>query len=147
MLRDGRDPYWKKKAKAAVEGRAREGTLFDRKALEGVRRGLAQWQGTVYGRWSEKSPEARADYQTASGIPLKPLYTPADVAGADYSDQGYPGVYPYLRGVHPIMYRGRSWTMRLFSGFGTPEDTNRRLKLLLDPGETGLSVAFDMPTL
>ena len=147
MLRDARDPYWKKKAKAIVERRAKAGTLFDKKALENVRRGLREWEGAVYGRWTEKSPETRADYQTASGVPLKPLYTPADVADTDYSDQGYPGVYPYLRGVHPTMYRGRAWTMRMFSGFGTPEDTNRRLKLLLEHGETGLSVAFDMPTL
>jgi methylmalonyl-CoA mutase, N-terminal domain len=146
LLRDARDPYWKRKAKAVVERRARAGTLFDKKALENVRRGLREWEETVYGRWT-KSPETRADYQTASGIPLKPLYTPADLADADYADQGYPGVYPYFRGVHPNMYRGRAWTMRMFSGFGTPEDTNRRLKLLLDHGETGLSVAFDMPTL
>ena len=147
MLRDGRDPYWKKKAKAIVERRAQAGTLFDKKAAENVRRGLRQWEETVYRQWSEKATEARRDYQTASGIPLKPIYTPADVADADYSDQGFPGVFPYLRGVYPNMYRGRSWTMRMFSGFGTPEDTNRRLKLLLDHGETGLSVAFDMPTL
>ncbi|MDG7006714.1 MAG: methylmalonyl-CoA mutase family protein [Nitrososphaerota archaeon] len=147
MLRDSRDPYWKKKAKAIVERRAEAGTLFDKKAAENLRRGLKQWEETVYRQWAEKSPDTRGDYQTASGIPLKPLYTPADVADADYSDQGYPGVYPYLRGVYPNMYRGRNWTMRMFSGFGTPEDTNRRLKLLLDHGETGLSVAFDMPTL
>jgi methylmalonyl-CoA mutase, N-terminal domain len=146
LLRDARDPYWKKKAKAVVERRAEAGTLFDKKALENVRRGIREWEETVYGLWT-KSPETRADYQTASGIPLKPLYTPADVADTEYSDQGYPGVYPYLRGVHPNMYRGRAWTMRMFSGFGTPEDTNRRLELLLEHGETGLSVAFDMPTL
>ena len=147
MLRDGRDLYWKRKAKAIVERRAGAGTLFDRKAVESVRRGFRQWEETVYKEWAIKTPETRGDYQTASGVPLKPLYTPADVADADYSDSGYPGVYPYLRGVYPNMYRGRNWTMRMFSGFGTPEDTNRRLKLLLDHGETGLSVAFDMPTL
>ena len=147
MLRGGRDPYWKERAKAIVEGRARAGTLYEAKAVEGVRRGLKQWEETVYREWGEKSPGVKGDHQTASGIPLKPLYTPSDVADAEYSDQGYPGVYPYLRGVYPNMYRGRQWTMRMFSGFGTPEDTNRRLKLLLDHGETGLSVAFDMPTL
>ena len=147
MLRDGRDLYWRKKAKAIVERRAEAGTLFDKKALENVRRGLTQWEETVYSQWSEKAPDTRGDYQTASGIPLKPLYTPSDIADSDYSGQGFPGVYPYLRGVYPNMYRGRNWTMRMFSGFGTPEDTNRRLKLLLDHGETGLSVAFDMPTL
>ena len=147
MLRGGNDPYWKKAARATVEKRAKAGTLYDPRAVEAVRNGLKQWQDTVYGAWAENSPEVRGDYQTASGVPLKPLYTPADVADADYSGQGYPGVHPYLRGVYPNMYRGRHWTMRMFSGFGTPEDTNRRLKLLLEHGETGLSVAFDMPTL
>ena len=147
MLRGGRDPYWKRKAKAVVERRASSGSLYDRKALEQARKGLEQWQDTVYREWAGRFPQERNDVQTASGIPLKPLYTPEDVHNADYADQGYPGVYPYLRGVYPNMYRGRRWTMRMFSGFGAPEDTNRRLKLLLEHGETGLSVAFDMPTL
>ncbi|MBI3859446.1 MAG: methylmalonyl-CoA mutase [Thaumarchaeota archaeon] len=90
---------------------------------------------------------AGAERQTASGIPLKPMYTPADVKDADYAAEGFPGVFPYIRGVYPDMYRGRTWTMRMFSGYGAPEDTNARLKLLLGHGETGLSVAFDMPTL
>ncbi|HLQ06612.1 MAG TPA: methylmalonyl-CoA mutase family protein [Nitrososphaerales archaeon] len=108
---------------------------------------MKQWQEEVYKEWTEKFPEARQEFQTATGIPVKPLYTPTDLADADYSDQGYPGVFPYFRGVHPTMYRGRPWTMRMFSGYGTPEDTNKRLKLLLEHGETGLSIAFDMPTL
>jgi methylmalonyl-CoA mutase, N-terminal domain len=147
MLRGGREPYWKKKAKGAVERRAATGALFDRKEAERVRKGLKQWEESVYKERTGRSVGGERDYQTASGIPLKPLYTPVDIANVDYADEGFPGVYPYLRGVHPNMYRGRKWTMRMFSGFGTPEDTNRRLKLLLDHGETGLSVAFDMPTL
>jgi methylmalonyl-CoA mutase, N-terminal domain len=147
MLRAGRDPYWKKKAKALVVSRAKAGSLYDRKAVEQVRRGLKQWQDSVYKEWTDQFPEESKEYQTASGIPLKPIYTPDDVTNADYASQGYPGVFPYLRGVYPNMYRGRKWTMRMFSGFGTPEDTNKRLKLLLDHGETGLSIAFDMPTL
>ena len=147
MLRGGKDAYWRRKAKAVVEERAREGMLYDGKAIEGVRRGLKQWEQTASRTEGEKPTGARRDFQTASGIPLKPFYTPADVSNADYSGQGFPGVYPFLRGVHPSMYRGRPWTMRMFSGFGTPEDTNKRLKLLLGHGETGLSVAFDMPTL
>ena len=147
MLRGGRDQYWKRKAREVVERRAKGGTLYDRRALEGIRKGMKQWEEKGYSEWEGRAPGARKDFQTASGIPLKPLYTPADVSAADYADQRYPGVYPYLRGVYPDMYRGRHWTMRMFSGFGTPEDTNRRLKLLLDHGETGLSVAFDMPTL
>ena len=147
MLRVGKDAYWRKKATEIVEARARAGTLYDRKALENVRKGLKQWQERAYSEGPEESSRVSGDFQTASGIPLKPLYTPADVSDSDYSDQGFPGVYPFLRGVYPNMYRGRRWTMRMFSGFGTPEDTNRRLKLLLDHGETGLSIAFDMPTL
>jgi methylmalonyl-CoA mutase, N-terminal domain len=147
LLRGGKDEYWGRKAKGIVEERARTGTLYDKKALENVRRGLKQWQETEYNEGGDSSSGTREDLQTASGIPLKPLYTPADVSNSDYSDQGFPGVYPFLRGVYPNMYRGRRWTMRMFSGFGTPEDTNRRLKLLLDHGETGLSIAFDMPTL
>jgi methylmalonyl-CoA mutase N-terminal domain/subunit len=130
-----------------VERRAKAGSLYDRKAVEAIRKGVRHWQDAAQGEWSGKSGAPRKDYQTASGIPLKPLYTPADVSNSDYPDQGYPGVYPHLRGVYANMYRGRPWTMRMFSGFGTPEDTNRRLKLLLEHGETGLSVAFDMPTL
>jgi methylmalonyl-CoA mutase N-terminal domain/subunit len=147
LLREGKDAYWRRRAREIVEARARAGTLYDRKALEDIRRGLKQWQETIYGQGAEESSGAVKDFQTASGIPLKPLYTPADVSNSNYSDQAFPGVYPFFRGVYPNMYRGRRWTMRMFSGFGTPEDTNRRLKLLLDHGETGLSIAFDMPTL
>ncbi|MDG6899456.1 MAG: methylmalonyl-CoA mutase [Nitrososphaerota archaeon] len=147
MLRGGKDPYWGKKARSVVEGRSRKGTLYDAKAMEQVREGLKQWEKAVYKEWTDDRPEGGREVQTASGIPVKPLYTPADVADADYSSQGFPGVYPFLRGIYPDMYGGRLWTMRMFSGFGTPEDTNKRLKMLLDHGETGLSIAFDMPTL
>jgi len=146
LLRGGKDAYWRRKGKEIVEARARAGTLYDRKSLENMRRGLKQWQETIYNEGGRLS-EPTELFQTASGIPLKPLYTPGDVSNSDYSDEGFPGAYPFLRGVYPNMYRGRKWTMRMFSGFGTPEDTNKRLKLLLDHGETGLSIAFDMPTL
>ncbi|MDP9340800.1 MAG: methylmalonyl-CoA mutase family protein [Actinomycetota bacterium] len=102
-------------------------------------------------RWREvyhAAPERDADFETLSGEPLQPLYTPADVKDLDYErDLGYPGQYPFTRGVYPSMYRGRLWTMRQFAGFGTPEETNRRYKFLLAQGQGGLSVAFDMPTL
>ncbi len=84
-------------------------------------------------------------YETLSGIPLKVAYGPADVA--PYSEIGDPGQYPYTRGVHDNMYRGKLWTMRMFAGFGSPEDTNERFHFLLKAGQTGLSTAFDMPTL
>ncbi len=87
-------------------------------------------------------------FTTVSGSPVKMLYTPEDAAHLDFvRDIGYPGEFPYTRGIHPTMYRGRLWTMRQFAGFGTPEDTNERYHYLLDHGQTGLSVAFDLPTL
>jgi methylmalonyl-CoA mutase N-terminal domain/subunit len=147
LLRNERDDYWKKKAMGFVHGRSKEGRLYDPAALEQVRQAVKQWELQVLGPWVEKSPRATRDHQTASGIPLKPVYTPDDVRDMGPDSSGLPGVYPYLRGIYPNMYRGRPWTMRMFSGFGTPEDTNKRLKLLLDHGETGLSIAFDMPTL
>ena len=89
-----------------------------------------------------------ADFTSISGNPLKPLYKKEDVAGLDgEADLGAPGAYPYTRGVHPTMYRGKLWTMRQFAGMGTPEQTNERFKFLLAKGQTGLSVAFDNPTL
>jgi methylmalonyl-CoA mutase N-terminal domain/subunit len=93
-------------------------------------------------------PVQDADFTTVSGEDVEPLYGPEDVEGMDYREElGFPGLYPYTRGVYPTMYRGRFWTMRQFSGFGTARDTNRRYHFLLDHGQTGLSVAFDMPTI
>ncbi len=97
---------------------------------------------------SKKDP-AR-EVTSLSGIPLKPVYGPDDLTGREWAYEerlGHPGQYPYTRGVHETMYRGKPWTMRMFAGFGTPEDTNRRFKFLLEHGQTGLSTAFDMPTL
>jgi methylmalonyl-CoA mutase N-terminal domain/subunit len=105
---------------------------------------------TARERWEEaykSKPERLDEFSTMSGVPVKPLYTPEDVTG-DYEEKlGYPGEYPYTRGVYPSMYRGRLFTMRQFAGFGTAKETNRRFRYLLDHGQTGLSVAFDMPTL
>jgi len=102
-------------------------------------------------QWRQRyrqADERDADFDTISGEPIEPLYTPDDVADLDYErDLGYPGEYPFTRGVYPTMYRGRLWTMRQFAGFGTPEQTNERYKYLLKHGQGGLSVAFDMPTL
>jgi methylmalonyl-CoA mutase N-terminal domain/subunit len=91
--------------------------------------------------------EREADFSTISGHPLKPLYTPADGPADPDSELGTPGSYPFTRGPYPSMYRGRLWTMRQFAGFGTATETNRRFHYLLEHGQTGLSVAFDMPTL
>jgi len=102
-------------------------------------------------RWERnvgKGKERDYRFESVSGEPVEILYTPADIEGIDYlKDLGFPGEYPFTRGVYPNMYRGRLWTMRQFSGFGTPEDTNKRYKYLLKQGQTGLSVAFDFPTL
>jgi methylmalonyl-CoA mutase N-terminal domain/subunit len=107
-----------------------------------------RWEKKVLTPWLSGSPERKKTFENLSGITLSRIYTPKDIASDDYvRDLGFPGEYPYTRGIYPTMYRGRTWTMRLFSGFGTPEDTNRRLRYLLDHGETGLSIAFDMPTL
>jgi methylmalonyl-CoA mutase N-terminal domain/subunit len=95
----------------------------------------------------DATPERDALFSTISGVPVEPLYSPANTP-VDYDrDLGNPGEYPYTRGVYPSMYRGRLWTMRQFAGFGTPEETNERFHYLLEHGQTGLSVAFDMPTL
>jgi methylmalonyl-CoA mutase N-terminal domain/subunit len=101
-------------------------------------------------RWREaysKTPERDAEFSTMSGVPIEPLYTPEDVEGDHEEKLGYPGEYPYTRGIHPNMYRGRLWTVRQFAGYGTALETNKRFRYLLDHGQNGLSVAFDMPTL
>jgi len=94
-----------------------------------------------------KSPERPARFSTVSDMPVEPLYTADDVPADEAARVGLPGVYPYTRGVYPSMYRGRLWTMRQFAGFGTAADTNARFHFLLGQGQTGLSTAFDMPTL
>jgi methylmalonyl-CoA mutase N-terminal domain/subunit len=115
-------------------------TTEDPKAVGGT----DEWRRELY----EAKPERRGElFSTMSGIENEPLYT-AETAPVDYEgDLGYPGVYPFTRGVYPSMYRGRLWTMRQFAGFGTAEETNERFRYLLEHGQTGLSTAFDMPTL
>jgi methylmalonyl-CoA mutase N-terminal domain/subunit len=106
------------------------------------------WEQKTVGPTLAKSPERETDFTTISGYPIRRLYTPADLAQWDpQRDLGYPGEPPYTRGIHATMHRGRLWTMRQFAGFGTAEDTNRRFRYLLAQGQTGLSTAFDLPTL
>ena len=105
---------------------------------------------TARDRWEEayaEKDERDVEFSTMSGVPIKPLYTPEDVEGDFEEKIGYPGEYPYTRGVYPNMYRGRLWTIRQFAGFGSAEETNQRFKYLIEHGQNGLSVAFDMPTL
>jgi len=109
--------------------------------------GRERWRETTRRKAVEAAPERRAPFETSSGIEVEDLYTPADTAGLDEDrDLGRPGDFPFTRGVQPTMYRSRLWTMRQYAGFSTAEETNRRFRYLLEQGQTGLSVAFDLPT-
>jgi len=106
------------------------------------------WEENTLRPTLEKSPERQAEFTTISGFPIRRLYTPADLTGWDPNRElGFPGEPPFTRGIHSTMHRGRLWTMRQFAGFGTAEDTNQRFRYLLAQGQTGLSTAFDLPTL
>jgi len=118
--------------------------MADAKQIDEARRA---WEQRAVDKTLKKSPERREQFETSSGIEVKRLYTPADTARHDYlHDAGFPGEYPFTRGVQPTMYRGRFWTMRQYAGFGTAEESNKRYQYLLAHGTTGLSVAFDLPT-
>ena len=112
---------------------------------------MALRRKTAYEEWSARYRDGKLapnDAATMSGLPLQPLYTPNDLEGWSYDEKlGYPGEFPYTRGVYPSMYRGQPWTIRQFAGYGTAQETNQRYKFLLAQGQKGLSVAFDMPTL
>ncbi|MCL4332140.1 MAG: methylmalonyl-CoA mutase family protein [Candidatus Thermoplasmatota archaeon] len=130
------DSYWSTKL-AGISARRNHGN-----------RSFEEWEKKTLVPWNRSTGYRETEYENSSGISLKPVYNSEDLS-SDYEKKqlGMPGEYPYTRGVYPNMYRGRKWTMRMFSGFGTPEDTNRRLKYLIEHGESGLSIAFDMPTL
>jgi methylmalonyl-CoA mutase N-terminal domain/subunit len=109
--------------------------------------GKRSWTERLVAPALGKHPERRERFESTSGVEIDRLYAPEDVAGFDYAaDLGYPGEFPFTRGIQPTMYRGRFWTMRQYAGFGTAEETNTRFKLLLQAGQTGLSTAFDLPT-
>ncbi len=112
-----------------------------------IKRALADWEKNELAGFVRRQPESRADYKTASGLPLKRVYTELDAPETRFDDLGLPGRYPFTRGPYPTMYRGRLWTMRQIAGFGTGADTNKRFKYLIAQGQTGLSTDFDMPTL
>ena len=112
-----------------------------------IRDEFERWEKTTVNKAISKAAEREPSFKTTSHIELKRLYTPLDVADLDYCGElGFPGEFPFTRGVQPTMYRGRFWTMRQYAGFATPEETNKRYKYLLEHGQTGLSVAFDLPT-
>ncbi len=120
--------------------------MFDPKEIEEIQSEMQKW--SEKGQKASKSKSERSlDFQTSSGIKIKKVFSPVDNAEMDYlRDLNLPGEYPFTRGIQPNMYRGKMWTMRQYAGFGTAEDTNRRYRYLLDQGQTGLSVAFDLPT-
>src|SRR5262245_59441854 len=105
--------------------------------------GLEEWRRGLYEASGERQGEL---FSTISGLDVDPLYTAESVEVDEDRDLGYPGMFPFTRGVYPSMYRGKLWTMRQFAGFGTAEETNERFRYLLDHGQTGLSTAFDMPS-
>ncbi len=120
--------------------------MFDQEKLQSLRVKKEEWDRKVAAQLN-RNAERKPEFKTDSDIPVERLYTPAETAGLSYErDLGLPGEYPFTRGVQPTMYRGRLWTMRQYAGFGTAEETNRRFKYLLEQGQTGLSVAFDLPT-
>jgi methylmalonyl-CoA mutase N-terminal domain/subunit len=134
----------KKENKAGVDLDTEKPSRQERQLSEAERR----WEEEVLKPALARTPERREEFTTLSGVPVRRLYTPADLTDFDYARElGDPGEYPFTRGIHRTMYRGKVWTMRQFSGFATPEDTNRRLHYLLEQGQTGLSIAFDLPTL
>jgi methylmalonyl-CoA mutase N-terminal domain/subunit len=105
------------------------------------------WEQNILSKSLEKAPESRETFRTGSGDVINRLYTPEDIENIDYdSEIGYPGQYPFTRGYQPTMYRGKPWTMRMYAGFATAEESNKRYKFLVEQGSTGLSVAFDLPT-
>jgi len=122
--------------------------MFGEDEIKRIAEERKRWESTTVPKWIETRPERQKEFYTISGIPVKRIYTPEDIKDMDYMrDLGFPGEYPFTRGIHATMYRGRIWTMRQFSGFGTAEQTNKRFKYLLKEGETGLSIAFDYPTI
>lgn len=120
--------------------------MYDKKELERISQALKSWEEKT-NKVVTKNPERKAQFETLSELPINRLYTPLDIQDIDYLEKiGFPGLYPFTRGVQNTMHRGRLWTMRQYAGFGSAEDTNKRFRYLLEQGQTGLSIAFDLPT-
>jgi len=121
--------------------------MFNKDDLEKIKQGKQKWEEGTLKKVLDKRGEQKDVFTSISGIPTERLYDPLNISGLDYeADLGFPGDYPYTRGVQPTMYRGRYWTMRQYAGFGSAKETNERYRYLLDQGQTGLSVAFHLPT-
>ncbi|OHV60460.1 methylmalonyl-CoA mutase [Mesorhizobium sp. LCM 4577] len=121
--------------------------LFSETAIEDIREKQAAWEEKELAAALGSRPEEKPAYETECGIPLKRVYTAADIADIPADELGFPGAYPFTRGAYPTMYRGRPWTIRQVAGFGNPEATNQRYKYMIQTGQTGLSTDFDLPTL
>ncbi|MBN8581394.1 MAG: methylmalonyl-CoA mutase family protein [Anaerolineae bacterium] len=122
--------------------------MYDKKILDELSKSLSKWEETSLKKALSQLPERADEFITTSSDPINRLYTPLDIEDMDYNASlGLPGEYPYTRGVHPTLHRSKLWTMRMFAGFGTAEETNQRFKYLLEQGQTGLSIAFDLATL
>ncbi|MDH5607174.1 MAG: methylmalonyl-CoA mutase family protein, partial [Anaerolineae bacterium] len=122
--------------------------MYDGDKLKEIENSKEKWEETTLQNNISRFPERKQEFITTSSEAVERAYTPLDVASLDYNaDLGMPGEYPYTRGVHPTLHRGKLWTMRMFAGFGTAEETNARFKYLLDQGQTGLSIAYDLATL
>jgi len=122
--------------------------MSDKEKIDEIAKQRERWEKTTLPKWIGQSPERKSEFRNHSGTLIKRVYTPEDIKDLGYTrDLGFPGEYPFTRGVHATMHRGRLWTMRQFSGYGTAEQTNQRFKYLLKEGETGLSIAFDYPSI
>ena len=129
-------------------GKERRASMKKDPRTADIKRAYLRWKKNKFGKAGSDACHPKALFTTVSGRKIKELYIPANLEKVDYlRDLNFPGIYPFTRGIHPTMYRGRLWTMRQFSGFGTAEDTNKRYRYLLSHGQTGLSVAFHLPTL
>lgn len=121
--------------------------MYDDNKIKGIKKSSEKWEEEVVDKAIKRFPERKEEFTTASNTRVERLYTPLDIEDMEYNEElGYPGQYPFTRGVQPTMYRGRLWTMRQYAGFASAEESNKRYKYLLDQGQTGLSVAFDLPT-
>ena len=120
--------------------------LFDKEQLQTLRQDVDRWTSATLKKTLDRRPERQQQFISTSSVPVRRIYTPLDIADLDYGrDLAMPGEFPYTRGIHSTMYRGRLWTMRMFSGFGSAEETNQRYKYLLKQGNMGLSVASTCP--
>ncbi|RLB08535.1 MAG: methylmalonyl-CoA mutase [Deltaproteobacteria bacterium] len=121
--------------------------MFDKEKINDIKKKREEWESSTLKKVLDRFPERKKKFTTISGTEVERLYSPLDIEDFDYNEKlGFPGEYPFTRGVQPTMYRGRLWTMRQYAGFGTAEETNKRFKYLLEQGQTGLSVAFHLPT-